>query len=667
MSTIPGRIIPSDTAPSFASEAVTERAFELWIGGENWTPYAREVRFTNSGAEGASVVNFEARRPMDGYEDAICELWLAKANAGYLKDSDYKLYFAGTLTRPYPDSPWPGATAQALGPFAAMAGQPLGEDILYNGKTLAYSLNDVARRAYTVSGLVEVIGGHDITVEKGEFAQEVTLMEAARSLCNPVGYRMTDARGLKRLFFPEPQPGSTGKSRATYGPKDYASGDLKISDVHASTYFKVIVFRRSEWGVYEVLESALVEPQRVPKPRGFAYKKRIFYIGDFPGTSAQAKDTAHKQAHKLAVGEYDLEGLTVPYDPDIYRFDQITAWRERERQDGIWRETFDFVLEGGCDINVSDDTMTLKGFGLMTDEEWVRPVRIVVQRANPAVIVAPFQYPANPEESILVGDLLTVAQTRRLTVSDALSVADSLTASKNLIAITRTPSDSLGVTDTATPNHVQAPARTIANSVGVSDSASRQLNAGTSVSFSVTTSANDVYLGYSGNVTYPPTTSHTQLTSDTSTFVQAQRSVTGSNYQTYVGLMRFDTSSLPDGATILTATLELVQADIFTDTNALTWRAQWYSWDGVMNAPRDFAHLVSDNAIADVAISSYGTIGAAYSFALLNPTNVNKTGYTGLRIGLGQRPSDAAPTGVNRVRWASFDHATYAAPKLIVT
>jgi hypothetical protein len=81
-STIPGRIVPSGRRPR---ADVEERDFLLFIEGENWTPYATDVRFTNSGAEGASVLDFAAKRPMDGYEDAEVELWIAKADVNRIK------------------------------------------------------------------------------------------------------------------------------------------------------------------------------------------------------------------------------------------------------------------------------------------------------------------------------------------------------------------------------------------------------------------------------------------------------------------------------------------------------------------------------------------------------------------------------------------------------
>jgi hypothetical protein len=580
---------------------------------------------------------------MDGYEDAVVELWLAKSRVGQLNYDDFTLYFAGNLTRPMPDSPWPGATAQALGPFAAMANQQLGVDLIYNGKTLAYSLDDIARRAYTVSGLVEVVGGEDIIVEKAELAQEVTLMEAARTLCNPVGYRMSDMRGLRRVFFPEPQPGATGKSRAYFGPEHYAPGDLKITDQHSSSYSKVVVFRRSEWGVYEVIEEAKVEPSKVPRPNGTLWTKRIFYIEDFPGDAEQAKDAAHKQAQKLGMGEYEFD-ITVNYDPDLYRFDQITCARERERRDGVWLETFDFITEGGCSINLSDDTMTFSGFGLMSEEEWIRPVKIVVQRASPSVLVAPFDYPLNPHDSILLGDTISVNGSRIIGISDTLTVADARTVQTNIAPIMRTVPDSIAVADTASKT-------------------------GQSLTFTVSGSSDDIHYGYQSN-SYPPTSSDTATSSTTLTYIQIDRHFSVGVYTARQGLMRFNTASIPDSATVTSATLRIVLYDssASVNTNNLALRAEWYSWDGVLNVSRDWSNATGTTALSDIDLDVFaGSGGQVFDFELANVSNVNKTGFSGIRLGLSQRPGDAAPTGFNRVRFASWDNTNYAAPQLIVT
>lgn len=654
--------IPTATRPRVP---VTERAHQLWIAGRNWTPYCREIRFQNTGTEGAATLTFESRRPMDGYEDAVVELWLAKSRVGQLGSDDFQLYFAGNLTRPMPDSPWPGATAQALGPFATMATQELGEDMIYNGQTLAHALYDVSRRAYTISGMVEVIGGDDIIIEKGEYAQEVKLMEAAKGLCTPVAYRMSDMRGLKRMFFPEPQPGSTGKSRAYFGPEHYAPGDLKVSETFATTYKEVIVFRRSEWGVYEVYERAPVEPGRVRRPAGTLYTKRIYYIGDFPGTSEQAKDTAHKMAQRLRTNEYDLQSLTVPYDPDLYRYDQITTARERERVDGVWRETFDFITAGGCSIDLSDDSQTFQGFGLMSDEEWIRPVKITVARVSPSVLIAPYQARGNPADSILVGDLVTQKYGYGRPVNDTLAVSDVVNAQKNGQQIQRTVPDTVSVADTPVPTHIQPPRRTITDSITVGDNANRVISGGATVEFSILTGTDDASFGYSSTI-YPPTTANTAIGGNITTYTQAHRTLTGAAYETRSGLIRFDTSSIPDGATIISAVLEIIQSDTTTNTNGLSLRAEWYDWSGTYGNPSDHSHLVAADAIADTPLTTFTTIGAKHTFTLLNPSNVDKTGYTGLRFGLSQRAADAAPTGVNRFRFASVESGLYVEPLLRV-
>lgn len=153
---------------------------------------------------------------------------------------------------------------------------------------------------------------------------------------------------------------------------------------------------------------------------------------------------------------------------------------------------------------------------------------------------------------------------------------------------------------------------------------------------------------------YPPSAT---LAVSANASIELQKTL-GANYTVSVALIRFDTSSLPDDATIDSATLR-IRVTATDDINSRSLTVEWY--DAGTIGTEDYTATVGTDAHAGTAIGSISG-GADNDFVLVNVSNVSKTGYTGLRLHI----SGGAPTGGNFVFFAAFDHATLTEPRLIV-
>lgn len=176
------------------------------------------------------------------------------------------------------------------------------------------------------------------------------------------------------------------------------------------------------------------------------------------------------------------------------------------------------------------------------------------------------------------------------------------------------------------------------------------------VTFNIATSLDDGAV-YKTGAAYPPATGPT--VDDGGTEVNIHRSLSGGT--TFIianGMMRWDTSSLPDGATVTAATLR-VYVTSKSDSNSRNLTADWYTAWPIDTG--DYSEAAQTGALS-TAIS--GITAAAYNdFALSDvAANVSLTGYTGLRLHV----DGVAPTNTNYVFIAAYDHATFTEPQLIV-
>ena len=176
--------------------------------------------------------------------------------------------------------------------------------------------------------------------------------------------------------------------------------------------------------------------------------------------------------------------------------------------------------------------------------------------------------------------------------------------------------------------------------------------------FSIAAGADDGDARGSG-ASYPPA-----ATSAPSTAVEtyAIKWLNAGTYYLYVPMFRFDTSSLADSAIISAATLRLYVLDKGGDADNRSLSAGWYAGS---NWPID----TSDYTTVDQTDAHSGTDLTGISFpasldlALTNLSNIDKTGYTGLRLTI----TGGAPTGANNLTFATLEHATQPEAQLIVT
>lgn len=158
---------------------------------------------------------------------------------------------------------------------------------------------------------------------------------------------------------------------------------------------------------------------------------------------------------------------------------------------------------------------------------------------------------------------------------------------------------------------------------------------------------------------YPP--AGAIVTGTTDPELSVRREFIAQWYYVFVVLLRWDTSSLFDDATVLSATLRLHTSETgISDVDSRSLTVEWYD-AGTIGA-EDYAATAVGDAHAGTALSAI-VPSADNDFALLAPTSVNLTGYTGLRLHI----SGGVPSGSNIVDFASSEHATLPEPMLLVT
>jgi glucose/arabinose dehydrogenase/PKD repeat protein len=201
------------------------------------------------------------------------------------------------------------------------------------------------------------------------------------------------------------------------------------------------------------------------------------------------------------------------------------------------------------------------------------------------------------------------------------------------------------------------PSRTITTPAVATTYKATYVPAGTSATFNVGAGADDGDAGSSGS-TYPPATPAANSVGNV--FTAGRRFAFG-RYEVLVPVLRFDTSALPDGATVTSATLRLYVSGK-ADADNRTLLAEWYPSSNWPIDTGDYALSSSANAMSGVDITGIG-VGKSNDFSLMGVTAISKTGYSGLRLHV----SGGQPAGDNYVQFASFDNPTLPEAQLIVT
>ena len=181
---------------------------------------------------------------------------------------------------------------------------------------------------------------------------------------------------------------------------------------------------------------------------------------------------------------------------------------------------------------------------------------------------------------------------------------------------------------------------------------------GDTLQFAIATGNDDAVVGVDGDATYPGTANSIV---NTDTKIRVEKADYGATFTVRSGLLRWDTSSIPDDATIEAAILRIAHDNENDSANARSITAEWYAFDGSA-ALGDWTSTVGTDAHAGRTIASLIS-NTDQDFLLLDAdANVNKSGYTGLRLHV----SGGEPTLINYYDFASIEHASLEPARLIV-
>lgn len=172
----------------------------------------------------------------------------------------------------------------------------------------------------------------------------------------------------------------------------------------------------------------------------------------------------------------------------------------------------------------------------------------------------------------------------------------------------------------------------------------------TVVTYNPGVSADDGFANQSGP-TYPPaagSTSGTGLALDS-----CGRSFGAGVYVVQVALLRFDTSPIPNGATIISAMLKFY-VDSTTSANSGELQGEYYNPAAWPIDTTDYTNTPSETAFD--GLPTFAFVAGQYNNVTLKDVdaNISKTGYTAFRLHVAVT---GTPTGANTFVYQSFDGA----------
>jgi hypothetical protein len=153
-------------------------------------------------------------------------------------------------------------------------------------------------------------------------------------------------------------------------------------------------------------------------------------------------------------------------------------------------------------------------------------------------------------------------------------------------------------------------------------------------------------------------------TNTTGIATQCNADLVTTTYTHRVILLRFDTSALPDTATITSAVLRVFsRADTWFDTDSRNLLGDYVSdWSAIDSTDYIEPETLTGSAFS-ADITSLGHANADIDITLTSPdANISKTAYTAFKIGV----SGGTPTGRNGFGFAALDHATQTEPRLVI-
>lgn len=128
-----------------------------------------------------------------------------------------------------------------------------------------------------------------------------------------------------------------------------------------------------------------------------------------------------------------------------------------------------------------------------------------------------------------------------------------------------------------------------------------------------------------------------------------------SSFEISNNVQRWDTSSLPNNATVLNAYMICDGDNTTANIDSLSLIGDWLT--PTLSASDYVDVITNPNAVSATSLSNFSAGPNGFVLGLSNPSNVNLTGYTGLRLGVTQRAADAAPTGNNTFSILALDGA----------
>lgn len=165
--------------------------------------------------------------------------------------------------------------------------------------------------------------------------------------------------------------------------------------------------------------------------------------------------------------------------------------------------------------------------------------------------------------------------------------------------------------------------------------------------------------GYKTGASYPPTSAY--VTEDGVVCYAYKSNV---NNEVDCGYFRFDTSGIPDDATIDSATIEFLVTGI-ANPDGRNFVGDYYDFGGEASVAADW---IADPSSGGGTLAFSVDIGTLTSdtrepISLQNVSSINKTGYTGIRIGI----SGGQPTGTNQVAVIAYENVANPGEEAILT
>ena len=184
------------------------------------------------------------------------------------------------------------------------------------------------------------------------------------------------------------------------------------------------------------------------------------------------------------------------------------------------------------------------------------------------------------------------------------------------------------------------------------------------VTFTVASAADDGY-GWRAGV-WPPAGAFTAEDGTTADANHGRGS--GSDYYSGVALFRWDTSSIPDDATILSASFKPWCHNRGTaDAQAWAMVGDYYDFGGEPSVLGDWTFECSPSIFDEVVVDDIPSSDVRMDMPLTDLSGINKSGYTGIRCTLNNTIGTPIVDGHSFVQLRAYEHGSGNPAQLVVT